>query len=726
MLSRSLLLASLTLALLSSTHARAQAQWRTVPHTPPFAAAMTWDGGLGAPVMLGGDPWASSFQQVYGPGGRISTLPVPVYQPSLAYDPGRNVLVLIGDVGGALTIFEGREQWTMVPAPSVSGLTGAVVVHDPTRATNVIAGYSGQQLRFFDWDGTTAALRLQVSRVGGWALRAIHHAGQGRVWLLESLGPLRMTSAYDGTTLLPLPGTPPQIAHMRHAYDAVGNRLIAFGGYNGILISPDNVNQVTWAFDGIAWTSLGTSAMQPGNGHACTNPQTGRVVAHAELLLQGSLWRPRPALHEWNGSGWSVVPGSESPTMLRDPNDSIEAQLDPTTGRALVGITYNSYYTYYGYDPRVWYEWDEQGFVPALPPPGVLIGFHEGVGRHVAFTYVAGQPRTYHRVGGVWTLVATSGPPTGPFWGWAWDGSAVILFGSRIVSSGPPLPETWAWDGQQWMQRTPANSPTARFSPKMVFDAARRRVVLFGGAWGQPLADTWEWDGVDWSQRAQGPMSPPQSQLYTMHWHAKRARTVLHLPQGTAPAAVWEWDGSAWQSQSVLGTALPAGAVGLFPTASGELLRVGLGVDRYDSAFPASYGAIGAGCAGSAGVPTLATALHDQPWLGDWITVRVGALPPTAGAVFLLTGFSTTSWAGVPLPLALAPLGAGPCELRVAADLVIPLAVANGLATWATAVPWEPALVGFELHQQALVPDPPANPFGGVLSNAATLRIGRR
>ena len=35
---------------------------------------------------------------------------------------------------------------------------------------------------------------------------------------------------------------------------------------------------------------------------------------------------------------------------------------------------------------------------------------------------------------------------------------------------------------------------------QMVYDAARGRVVLFGGTLSGPaLADTWEWDGVSWT-----------------------------------------------------------------------------------------------------------------------------------------------------------------------------------------------------------------------------------
>ena len=51
------------------------------------------------------------------------------------------------------------------------------------------------------------------------------------------------------------------------------------------------------------------------------------------------------------------------------------------------------------------------------------------------------------------------------------------------------------------MERFPATSPSARGGSAMAYDAARGRVVLFGGADvdGTPLGDTWTWDGTTWA-----------------------------------------------------------------------------------------------------------------------------------------------------------------------------------------------------------------------------------
>jgi len=55
-----------------------------------------------------------------------------------------------------------------------------------------------------------------------------------------------------------------------------------------------------------------------------------------------------------------------------------------------------------------------------------------------------------------------------------------------------------------WTQRA-VSGPSARYEHAMAYDAARARVVLFGGREQFPLtgvfADTWEWDGSAWLQR---------------------------------------------------------------------------------------------------------------------------------------------------------------------------------------------------------------------------------
>lgn len=75
-----------------------------------------------------------------------------------------------------------------------------------------------------------------------------------------------------------------------------------------------------------------------------------------------------------------------------------------------------------------------------------------------------------------------------------------------------------------------------------------------------------------------------------------------------------------------------------------------------DQASVAGYQAFGAGCAGSAGVPTLAPAAGSRPALGGVLQLQLSGLP--TGGALVATGLSaTTTSSGLPLPLDLSALG---------------------------------------------------------------------
>ena len=76
----------------------------------------------------------------------------------------------------------------------------------------------------------------------------------------------------------------------------------------------------------------------------------------------------------------------------------------------------------------------------------------------------------------------------------------VVIFGGS--GSGGFLGDTWGWNGAEW-RRLSAEGPPSRGMGQLAYDAARDRIVLFGGRRGYPngdLADTWEWDGAQWTR----------------------------------------------------------------------------------------------------------------------------------------------------------------------------------------------------------------------------------
>ena len=129
--------------------------------------------------------------------------------------------------------------------------------------------------------------------------------------------------------------------------------------------------------------------------------------------------------------------------------------------------------------------------------------------------------------------------------------NVAVLYGGYTSVTVPNLADTWEWNGTNWALRTSAVSPPARRSHAMAYDAARQRVVLFGGVGANgALADTWEWDGTVWTLRT--PVNAPGARLgHVMAYDGARQRVVLYggltaATNGVAQADTWEWDGTNW------------------------------------------------------------------------------------------------------------------------------------------------------------------------------------
>jgi hypothetical protein len=99
----------------------------------------------------------------------------------------------------------------------------------------------------------------------------------------------------------------------------------------------------------------------------------------------------------------------------------------------------------------------------------------------------------------------------------------VVVFGGSSDSI-PALGDTWEWDGTSWADVTPAAGPAPTGTPKLVYDVARARVVLFRQLSGA-TTDVWEWDGIAWSP-APGAATPAMNS-YTAAYDAAARETVV-------------------------------------------------------------------------------------------------------------------------------------------------------------------------------------------------------
>jgi hypothetical protein len=139
-----------------------------------------------------------------------------------------------------------------------------------------------------------------------------------------------------------------------------------------------------------------------------------------------------------------------------------------------------------------------------------------------------------------------------------WDANRrrIVLFGGAYNPSGQVLSyqDTWEYDPTQqaWLGRAPATIPPARHEHGMAYDRRRGVTVMFGGVgpsgW---LNDTWEWNGTNWSLRA--PTTSPQARVNATMAFDPCSQSVL-LYGGTDGnyfyfGDTWLYDGTAWTHQ---------------------------------------------------------------------------------------------------------------------------------------------------------------------------------
>ncbi len=134
----------------------------------------------------------------------------------------------------------------------------------------------------------------------------------------------------------------------------------------------------------------------------------------------------------------------------------------------------------------------------------------------------------------------------------------LLLIGGTGAEGDDPAADrssTWAWDGTAWT-RIAVTGPSPRYLASVAYDAARQRVVLYGGEHGAfpdvtVMSDTWEWDGTTWTQRA---TTGPSARVHkSMAYDRTRQRVVLYggfNEQEGEIRDVWEWDGASWSRKA--------------------------------------------------------------------------------------------------------------------------------------------------------------------------------
>jgi cysteine-rich repeat protein len=358
------------------------------------------------------------------------------------------------------------------------------------------------------------------------------------------------------------------------AYDAARGKVVLFGGRE----ADREQDGETWEYDSStqAWTQIpvaSPNAPLPRSAHAMAYDAVTRKVV---LFGGGETW-------EYDGQiqTWTLVPVPIPPDA---PVGTEGASMAYDAARKKVvffagGETWE-------YDGRT-QSWTE---VPVVSPEaparreGHAMAYDAARGKVVLFggrvpgsgELNNGETWEYDGSTRTWTPVPVASPEAPSprrRHAMAYDAARgrVVLYGGSLAIDDigfGPLGETWEYDGatQTWTQVAVASpdDPSFRDEAAMAYDSAGGKVVLFGGTgFGGLEGDTWEYDGTfqTWTQvLIENPNAPSPRIGHAMAYDSARGKVVLFggLDDDRDDGETWEYDGQTQSWTQVLVASAPS------------------------------------------------------------------------------------------------------------------------------------------------------------------------
>jgi hypothetical protein len=154
-----------------------------------------------------------------------------------------------------------------------------------------------------------------------------------------------------------------------------------------------------------------------------------------------------------------------------------------------------------------------------------------------------------------------------------------------------------------------------------------------------------------------------------------------------------------------------------------DVFQLAPGTWFYDPPVAPTWTRYGAGCAGSNGTPTLDAAPGSVPALGSTFVLQLGSLPLQPGFALLAFGLDVVRWNSALLPVLLDPLGLPGCKAWIAPSADVLVGHGGAAASFAFAIPANPALTGLLVAAQAIVFDPAAAGGVGSVTNGGILSV---
>ena len=452
--------------------------------------------------------------------------------------------MLFGGFGGGANSSAGDETWeydgatrtwTQIFAVGPSSRTRHAMAYDAARGKTMLFG---------------------GSKSGTGDNETWEYDGQSQTW----------TQVAQASLQTPLPREGPALA-----YDGARSRLVLFGGRDTSAVSGSGHFGDTWEYNGQTqtWTQrpfVSPDAPSARFLHGMAYDSKRRVVVlfggSDDSGLNDETW-------QYNGRGWIQVaqPSPAAPSPRQDHAMAYDTARDVAVlfgGRDSAGDDGETWE--YDVTTRRWTQVVITSATAPAPRRDHALAYDAASGKVVLFGGVAGsgagvtngETWEYDGRARSWTQVPVTSPDAPlPRRGHAMAADSrrgkVVLFGG--VDSNGLDDETWEYDGQTqtWSQVSVFPRPSRRQEHAMAFDAARNRVVLFGGneSFGTLDGETWEYDGDAraWTRVLEAsPDSPSPRRRLAMTYDAARGKVLLFggSDSNGSDGESWEYDGRGW------------------------------------------------------------------------------------------------------------------------------------------------------------------------------------
>jgi len=221
---------------------------------------------------------------------------------------------------------------------------------------------------------------------------------------------------------------------------------------------------------------------------------------------------------EWDGANWQKMKSPKSPqarvghTMTYD---SVSRQSILTGGWFATAAWQDTW----EWDGRTWAEL----ILNSPDTQGSAAAFDVARNRTVMFPADVAIWQTAEFDGRAWKLLKTAPVPMFRLEHvMAYDAARrrVVLFGG-VDNGSAALRDTWEWDGRGWTQNKTTIDPGPRYESGMAYDSVRQRMVLYGGFSGRNLpTDTWEYGIPNLTLTANTPTLPITGGMQTLTLNA--------------------------------------------------------------------------------------------------------------------------------------------------------------------------------------------------------------